>query len=261
MSEQFIFCGNKTLPASQVRISPFDRGFLYGDGVFDTIKAENGVCEFLEDHLERFRKTCEIMRLPCPDIDFEQVISGLLEKNRLTSSTARVKLIITRGVQPGLSLECANPPLFLITAVKQSAVKKPSVIGVYPVPRTDPVAEYKTLSYIYNLQAKQWASENGVDDAVLLDTEGRILECTSSNIFIQREHEILKPRNRGYYLEGIMGKHFCVDRQEKGYSITETDITLNDIRDTDRIIMTNSMIGVCEVKIQGSGFRVQGSGN
>jgi branched-subunit amino acid aminotransferase/4-amino-4-deoxychorismate lyase len=239
---QSVYLNGEFIPADRPCISPFDRGFLYGDGIFETIRADNGVPEFLGDHLSRLERAAEAVSLELPETSFPGIINELLARNGLNEGCARVKIIITRGIQPSLSLHCIEPLTVLVTAVAQGPLHIPQRIGIYPERRTTPAAKHKTLCYLFNLMAKQWAADSGYDDALLLGCSGEILECTSSNIFIERGTEIIKPLNQGYFLEGIMGMHFCRDREAEGFSITERMVLPEDICSTDTVWVTNSMI-------------------
>ena len=249
VSTNYIYINGNILPENEAHVSPFDRGFLYGDGIFETIRAENGIPEFLAEHITRLKTSAAALGITVPETDYGQVIGELLRNNGLASGTARVKIIITRGIHKAITLECSNPVTQIITAIDQAATRIPEVIGIYPEPRTDPLSKYKSLNYLFNLIARNWAYENGLDEAVLLGTDGEILECSMSNIFIEREKTIFKPLNQGYYLEGIMGEHLCKEKKAQGYEITEMKIYPDNIKKTDKVLITNSMIGICEVKI------------
>jgi branched-subunit amino acid aminotransferase/4-amino-4-deoxychorismate lyase len=245
----YIYINDRFVEEQEACISPFDRGFVYGDGIFETIKADKGEIEFLAEHIKRLTGSAEELKIPLPDKDWEGLISQCIEKNDLEEKTARVKIILTRGIQPGLGLTCDNPPTLLITAVEQKQQPAPEKIGVYPEKRMDPVSKHKSLNYLYNLIARDWAAENGYDEAVLIGSRGEILECTMSNIFIKRENILLRPLNEGLYLDGIMGAHFIKTCREEGMGIEQTTILLEDIQPDDEIYITNSMIGICKVTL------------
>lgn len=230
-------------------VSPFDRGFLYGDGIFETLKADRENIEFLGEHITRLEDSAQALNITVPDTDWNRIILELLKKNGLSEKTARVKIILTRGTEPGLHLNKGDSPTLIITASEQKPEKKPEKIGIYPEKRLDPVSKHKSLNYLYNLQAREWAKQNGFDEAVLLGSDGEILECAASNIFIERDKTIIKPLNQGFYLEGIVGNHFCNTKKREGFLIKEEKIFPEDIKDEDTIYITNSMIGICPVRI------------
>ena len=169
--------------------------------------------------------------------------------NSLDEKTARIKIILTRGAEQGLRIQKCSEPLLLITAAEHIPKKPPERIGIFPERRLDPVAGHKSLNYLYNLLARDWALHNGLDEAVLTGPEGESLECAASNIFIQRGTTVIKPLNNGYFLEGIMGRHFIKTKKEQGCSVTEKTLLPRDISDSDTVFITNSIIGVCPVKI------------
>jgi len=234
---------------NDARVSPFDRGFLYGDGLFETIRADRGTVEFLDEHIQRLTGSAAALNITVPDTDWENIIARLISLNGLEQETARVKILITRGTEPGLHLGQGTSPTLIITAAEHISGKKPERIGIYPEKRLDPVSRHKSLNYLFNLQARDWALRNGLDEAVLTGKSGEILECAASNIFIEREGTIIKPLNEGYYLEGVMGNHFIHTKKEEGIPVKEERIFPENIQDGDTVYITNSMIGVCEVTL------------
>ena len=99
------------------RISPLDRGFLYGDGLFETLRADKGEIFFLPDHLDRLRKSAAELRLPeLPRINWDKVLKELLRRNDLARAIARVKIILTRGIISGLGLPPSSKPTLCLTA-------------------------------------------------------------------------------------------------------------------------------------------------
>lgn len=232
------------------RVSPFDRGFLYGDGLFETIRADRGTVEFLDDHVQRLTDSAAALNITVPNTDWDNIITRLISLNGLERETARVKIIITRGTEPGLHLRRETSPTLIITAAEHTSGKKPERIGIYPEKRLNPVSKYKSLNYLFNLQARDWAAQKGYDEAVLTGGSGEILECAASNIFIEKNGMIIRPLNEGCHLEGVMGNHFIHIKKEEGFPVRDERVFPEDIQNDDAIYITNSMIGVCEVILE-----------
>ncbi|MFH1706304.1 MAG: aminotransferase class IV [Planctomycetota bacterium] len=229
------------------KVSIYDRGFLYGDGLFETMKAVDGTVEHLDDHLARLAASARALAIPVPDTDWQAVIGRLLARNKRSHGVARVKIILTRGVMPGLGLAC-NKPTLVITAVPQPARPAPQRIGIYPERRLEPVARHKSLNYLFNLLAHDWAVRQGLDEAVIIGDRGQILECSTANLFVIRGKTVLVPKNEGY-LEGIAGRYFLARQQTAGRTVRMRRIYPRDLRPADEIWITNSMLGACRVRL------------
>lgn len=172
-----------------------DRGFTLGDGLFETIKVRHGKALRLDLHLERLRAGAALLRLPLPDAPhwLEHGIATLLQANGLTD--AALRLTISRGpgqrgllppdpTTPTLVLSAAPlpPPLGPARAVTAESVRRNQM---------SPLARCKTLSYLDNVMARLEAQDRGADDAVLLNTVGRVAETTIANVFVVGEDGIL----------------------------------------------------------------------
>ena len=105
MEKQFVWLNEALIPVSQALVSVNDRGFLYGDGLFETLRADAGRVRFLTGHLERLDASARAFRLPLPEnISWQERLAQLLAANGLSRGPARVKILLTRGVAPGLGL-------------------------------------------------------------------------------------------------------------------------------------------------------------
>jgi len=255
----YVWHNGSIKPAEEAGVSPFDRGLLYGDGLFETIRAVDGKPEFLEEHLARLSASARALAIPMPPLPWEEIIGELLVKNGLTRGTARVKILLTRGTTPGVGLPAGGDPTCIVTAVRYAPARLPERVGVYPVRRAAPTAAHKTLNFLFNLQAREWALRNGYDEAVLLGMEGEILECSTSNIFFRRGREIIKPRNEGLYLEGIMGRRFLEMKRKEGFAVRERKIFPAEIDADTETYITNSLIGIRRVEMvrEGTGGGAQ----
>jgi branched-chain amino acid aminotransferase len=106
---RYIALNGRTIPEQEARISPLDRGFLYGDGLFETIKARKGRIDFLAPHLKRLKEGARTLRIPFPDrVDFEEIILDLLERNGIQGEAA-VKICLSRGIRSDLPLSTRLP--------------------------------------------------------------------------------------------------------------------------------------------------------
>jgi para-aminobenzoate synthetase component 1 len=119
-------------------------------------------------------------------------------------------------------------------------------LGIYPEPRQSPLADHKTLNYLYYLMAGKWAKENGYDEAIILNPDNNLSETNTGNILLLRNKKVLRPISQ-HVLKGVMEKNVCEFMGNNGYIIEDKTLTINDLSQSDRLIITNSLIGAVPV--------------
>src|SRR4030067_3842281 len=180
-------------PKSQAKISVYDHGLLYGDGVFEGIRAYNGVVFKLKEHIDRLYRSAHVIMLQMPLTKEEtiQAVIGTLRKNRLKD--AYIRLVVTRGVGDlGLDpRKCPNPSIIIITAsivLHGNEAKTKGITTLISWVRRHPVDatshEIKSLNYLNSVMAKIEANQAGADEAVCLATNGFVSEGVGENLFI-----------------------------------------------------------------------------
>ena len=236
-----------------------DRGFLYGDGFFETILAVDGVPEFLEDHLKRLGRSCEQyhLQMPIDRTDWPSAVHSVLEANRLLQGFAAVKIVVTRGIAaPGLNLTGDSVPTLLIMARVYSPPSKQWDAGmhlvVFPLPHATPLAHHKSLNYLYYLAARQYALDRQADEAIILDEHGRVLECAAANIFVRSGNSIAKPPREAPYLKGVIENRAVSLLEQAGFTVSERYYRIEELDTDSEVLVTNSLIRVVPVaQIQG----------
>lgn len=206
--EEIVWLNGEFLPLRCAFISPYDRGFLYGDGVFETMRAERGTVLCLHEHLSRLERSLMELRIAAdlPD-KWEALIERILEKNRLAKTVAVVKIIVTRGVIAGPGLPPSSRPTVCITAHKYI---QPSPLSyergwhlfVHKEGFSPPLAEHKSLNYLYFLRARQAAIERGADEAVVLDPGGYVSEASAGSLLARTDGKWWRPLSP-YQLPGV----------------------------------------------------------
>lgn len=193
---------NGTLtPLDAARIAPTDRGFTLGDGLFETMRAENGTVLRLPRHLARLRDGAAVLNMPVPldDDALTDALAAVLAANALTDSPAAVlRLELTRGPAPGGLAPPADPrPTLLVTTrVAPTAAAPPArVITANCTRRNEhsPLSRIKHLGYGDMLLAHLEARRAGVDDAIVLNTAGYVADSTVSNVFLEIDGAWLTP--------------------------------------------------------------------
>lgn len=209
----FVYVDGELIPKSKATVSVFDHGLLYGDGVFEGIRAYNGVVFKLKEHIDRLYESANYIRLAIPiqKAEMMEAVLETLRKNNLRD--AYIRLLVTRGVGDlGLNPTiCKKPSIVVITeptAVSQNptanTIGKTTVISSI---RRDPVDatshEVKSLNYMNSILARWEAIEAGVDEAIMLDTRGFVSEATAENVFIVRKGQIATPSTNSAILHGV----------------------------------------------------------
>ncbi|NLA74404.1 MAG: aminodeoxychorismate synthase component I [Deltaproteobacteria bacterium] len=235
-------------PLSQVNINISDLGFQYGYGLFETIRVDNGLILFLEEHIERLNSSWEaIFNHPVPDLTWDEIIRQVIRANRLDKCVAAVKIMATYGDR---DIHPYNHGLIVTAKPYRSRLadkaEKGLRLGVYPEQRHTPMADHKTLNYLYYFMAGKWAKENRFDEAVILNPDKSISETNTANILILRGRKIIRPFS-DHVLKGVMETHVCSFLKDKGFRLDTERVFMNDIIPSDSIIITNSLIGALPV--------------
>ena len=235
------------------RISPLDRGFLYGDGLFETLRADKGEIFFLPDHLDRLRKSAAELRLPeLPRINWDKVLKELLRRNDLARAIARVKIILTRGIISGLGLPPSSKPTLCLIAEPYSPPGRKRYhegwrLFVYRAGFSPPLAEHKSLNYLFYLKARQKAADAGKNEAIVLDPKGYVAETATGSLLFRRDNRWWKPKS-AYQLPGITQRRVIDYLNERGAEVREEMITLKELLQAETVWVTNSLIGVMPIR-------------
>jgi len=224
--------------AGAARIDPADRGFLLGDGLFETIAVRSGRIMHLDAHLERLRDGCETLYMPYPAVDIAAAIEGTCIANHLTDAAVRVT--VSRGYASRGLLPTSKPqPTLLITAETWPGSPPPARCIIASVTRRNqhsPLSRIKSLNYLDNIMARQEAAAKGANEAIMLNTLGRVVEATISNIFIVKNSRLFTPPVEDGALPGIMRSVVM-----QAYKADEASIAVNDLPSADGIFLTNSL--------------------
>ncbi|MCD6536078.1 MAG: branched-chain-amino-acid transaminase [Thaumarchaeota archaeon] len=248
--EPLIYINGKFYPKSEASVSVYDHGFLYGDGVFEGIRAYNGVVFKLREHIERLYASAKAIMLEIP-MDKEEMVNAVLEtlrRNKLKD--AYIRLLVTRGVGDlGLDpRKCKKPNVIIIAEPmlplygKESKLKGISLI--FSSVRRDRVDatthQIKSLNYLNSILAKLEAINAGADDAVMLDDRGFVAETSATNIFIVKDGKIATPPTTTGALPGIT-RNFVIELAKKlGYEVEEREITPFELMTADEVFITGT---------------------
>jgi len=253
---EVIYVNGEFLPKDQAKISVFDHGLLYGDGVFEGIRFYGRNIFRLEEHLERLYSSAKYIMLKPPKSHQELI--------ELTAETCRrnghddgyIRLIVTRG-EGTLGLNpyaCTEPGLIIIASkiqlYPQEYYEKGLPVIVAATRRFSPDGlspRVKSLNYLNNIMAKMEAIHSGVQEAIMLDQSGFIVECTGDNFFIIRKGVVFTPPTYQGALRGVTRDAVIEIAKEKGIEVREERLTLYEAFEADECFLTGTAAEIIPV--------------
>ena len=249
MKELLIYLDGQIVPRSQAKISVFDHGLLYGDGVFEGIRFYNGRVFRLEQHMRRLYDCAKAILLKVT-LTREEMTAAVCETVRANGlRDGYIRLVITRGVgSMGLSLyKCPTPSIFIIADSIQLYSEESYKSGLTMAtvatrrPSHDILSpQVKSLNYLNNVMAKVEAIQAGAEEGLMLNDVGLVAECTGDNLFIVRDGTISTPPLSAGALDGITrGVVFDIAR-ELGIPLRERDLSRHDIFIADECFLTGT---------------------
>jgi branched-chain amino acid aminotransferase len=247
-----VYLNGGFLSLDEARISPLDRGFLYGDGIFTTMRAERGGVLYLKDHLDRLQQSLAELRLTVPSsVEWEATVAELLRRNRLHQEVASVKIVVTRGQSAMLGLPETGQATVVIYA-RPYEPPQPSTyqtgyrLHVFQNGCSPPLSRLKSLNYLYHLMARQAALDAGADEAVMLDAKGRLTETAAGSLLLRTGGEWWTP-DSAYQLPGITLRHVMKLLEEAGLRVARRSAVAADLLSAETVWVLNSLIGIMPV--------------
>ncbi|MBI5522675.1 MAG: aminotransferase class IV [Desulfarculus sp.] len=206
--EPVLWLNGAFTPLGQAAVSPLDRGLLFGDGLFETLRAQEGRALWLAEHLARLKASAHFLNIPlASEPDWPALIAELLDRNHLAEGLARVKIVLTRGAEPALGLPAASRPTLMVTA-QAYAPPTPAAyqagwrLHTFSQGAAPALAGHKTLSYLFYLWARQAAQKAGADEAIILDGAGLVAETAMGSLLCRQEGRWWTPQSPAH-LPGI----------------------------------------------------------
>ena len=244
-----VYIDGKYYDEKNAKISVFDHGLLYGDGIFEGIRAYNGRVFKLKEHVERLYCSAKaiLMTVPMTQEEMVKAVVQTCRKNNLRD--AYIRLVVTRGVGTlGLNPNrCANPSVIIIAGKIQLYPKEMYEQGmaIVTVPTTRNLVNsvnpaIKSLNYLNNILAKIEANNAGVEEAIMLNSEGFVAECTGDNIFIVKGRQLLTPPLSAGALYGITRGVVMDLARESGLQVAEPNLTRYDVFNADECFLTGT---------------------
>ena len=251
-----IYIDGKFYSEANAKISIFDHGLLYGDGIFEGIRFYNGRVFRLEEHLARLwdsaRSIC--LEIPMSMRGMTEAVLETIRQNHLRDGY--IRLLVTRGIgNLGLNpTQCKYPSVIIIAATialyHESFYRKGLTIVTCATRRSNPAAlnpAVKSLNYLNNVMARIEANLAGADEALMLNDAGNVAECTADNVFIIKRGQIFTPPITAGALRGITRGIVFEIAGELGIKISEIDITRHDVFVADECFLTGTAAEIVPV--------------
>ncbi len=244
-----VYFDGKYVDSSDAKVSVFDHGLLYGDGIFEGIRIYGGNVYRLDDHLERLEMSARALMLTIPltRAQLAEAVCETCRRNKLNDGY--IRLVVTRGVGDlGLApWSCANPTTFII-ASKISLYPQEyydNGLSIVTVPTRRIAADalpptIKSLNYLNNILAKIEAKQAGALEAIMLNAQGYVAECTADNVFVVHKGEIITPSSSAGALKGITRATVFDIAQELGIPMRSADLTRYDVWCADECFLTGT---------------------
>jgi aminodeoxychorismate lyase len=249
-----VFLNGKFLPEAEAVVSVNDRGFMFGDGLFETMRVVSGRPFRMAQHLERMTRGADFLKIKPPFVpkELEKFAAQLVGQNQMSEAVLRVMLTRGPGVR-GYSPKNAGTPTLVMTLhplPPQNAdepLQWSMVTSSFRIPASDALSSFKTTSKILNVLARAEAEAQGADEALLINTNGEVAETAGGNLFwVYQEKICTVPTGRGV-LPGITRAVVLEICQSLGLETNKRVIKPEHLRNAEGLFVTNSALGIVPV--------------
>lgn len=251
-----IYINGNLIPGSEAKVSVFDRGFLYGDGVFETLRSYKGVIFHCDDHLDRLFKSAGGISLIIPFTKeyLKEALYRTLKENNLNN--AYLRLTITRGEsEPGLDIEHpVNPTIIIIPREFNGYPEDLYLTGIHAAvvnTRRTPASSLnpaiKSINFLNNIMARAGAKALAASEGIMLNTEGYVAEGTASNIFIIKNSIIKTPSLETGILNGVTRSVVISLARENQLTVIEEPFYPDELYNADECFITNTTYEIMPV--------------
>lgn len=253
-----IYVNGRLLPQAQAKVSVFDHGFLYGDGIYETLRVVDGHAFRLHEHLRRFSQSARgiALRMPWSPAFLGRAIRQILHANRLTRGQAMIRMMVSRGpgaigLDPGL---CRHPTLVIL-----ALHYRPQPVALYErgvsviiarTRRNAPQAlppRIKSTNFLNNILAKIEAKRAGIFDALMLNIQGYVAEGTTNNVFIVKRGVLLTPSLSTGILVGVTRVEVLKLARKLGIPTRERLLRPQMLFQADECFLTSTLIDILPV--------------
>lgn len=253
---EYVFVNESWQPKEEALISVFDHGLLYGDGVYEGLRAYGGRVFMIDAHLQRLERSARCLGIDLPKTTHEimTLIEQGMKRNNL--SNAYIRLLVTRGIGPigPDPTPCCDPQLIMMVrdipplhGQRQGGIRV-ALSSVRRCGVDSATAQIKSLNYLPTILGKREANRMGVDDVILLDPRGFVAEAPVANVFIVRDGEALTPSRASGILEGVTRTVVMDLLRKSGVQVAEKDLTPYDLSVAEEMFLTGTHAEIVPVE-------------
>lgn len=236
---KYCYCNGEIVKLNEVKISPYDLGFMRGYGIFDAMRTTDGTLFCFDEHWNKFSKTAQELdlELPISKKDFEKIVSTLLKKNNLEEGA--IKTILTGGQSNNGFVKLDNPTMLILVddlnnfLIDEESYQKGWKIMSLESKRFLP--EMKTLNYLVPIKNQREKIKNEAQE-IVYKKDGKIIECSTSNIFMVKNKILVTPRNDVFL--GTVRNLVVKLARDNNFKIEERDIEIDEFLLADEIFLT-----------------------
>ncbi len=261
MKNNIAWSNGRFLDISEVNISPLDWGFQFGDGLFETIRFQKGKILSLKDHVNRLTNSLSVLGYDISNsyvssvLDtrkLKSIIFKIADLNGLMSRVCRIKIMISRGIQPDFGLPKPNSPtvivmMFPYTEPSSEEYNRGWKVTILKEAFTPFMSIHKSTSYLFYLWVKQQAVNSNAQEAIIPDKNGMVAEGSMTSLLLYKNGVWYQPKSE-WKLPGITVKSATTTLEQLGYRVKSKEIPINNIKEFGTIWLLNSMLGVMPVK-------------
>lgn len=250
--EEIVYFNSDLVLRSQARLSPFDHGFLYGYGLFETMRAYDGRIFRLDRHLARLQQSAETLGIASrlASSELQKACYDILKANRLSEARLRLTISAGEGDMTPNPDTCSGITVFI--AVRRLAPLAPesyekgfnTVLSSLRRNSQSPLSRLKSTCYLENVLARQEARIAGADEALLLNERGFVAEGSTTNIFLVRNERLVTPSLESGSLPGITREAVLELAQSLRIKAVEREVTLGELAEAEEAFLTNSVLEI-----------------
>lgn len=227
-----VFFEDSFIEMSRVSLSVSDRGFLFGEGIFRTLRVSEGKIAYWQEHLQKLKADCHFLSLPMPSIS-EGEINHLILKNGAYCGTWRLKIIVSSSL--------------LVTLEPYTYSQETKALAIFPQCMEKPSSKVKSLSYLDHLLISKYANNHKKDDALIVNHEKMILECSNANfLWLHRDSFYFSEPSLPYY-EGVMQQLCLRAAMNLGFKVIPSKTKPEDLPVDAFLFTSNAMQGLVPV--------------
>jgi branched-chain amino acid aminotransferase group I len=251
--KEHIYLNGGIVSSAEARVSVFDHGYLYGYGVFETMRAYSGHIFRIDQHLERLHRGLSFLGIPEPKIALDLACHATLQANHLDNARLRMEVTAGAGEPSPDPLTCRHPtvvafarPLDLAPESYESGFHV--VLSSFTRNSTSLLTQVKSVCYSESILARQEAKKAGADEAILCNERGFLADGATTNIFLVKDGSITTPPTKSGALPGITRAVVLELANACGIQTSEVALTMDDLINADEAFLTNTVIELMPIR-------------